>query len=160
MDHSQLVGRLVGNSVNRVKCEIISVVVVEVDRLQVTVFVFNSRDEVLADKLLCRSVSHHQRISLYVLVLIFSRKNNCNEQAVSSVNSNHAVRSRTVIVDRVAFAQIFYLVAYLELQSSTHYEVKFLTRVLGKVNGLILQFFIIFIAYPIWLCYLLAKHGG
>ena len=65
-----------------------------------------------------------------------------------------------IVINGVAFAQQFNIVAHLNFQRAGKNIVKFLAGVGGGVDGLILQFGVVGIADEIGLRNLFAEHGG
>ena len=149
MKHSQLIRVAVGDSIYNIKGKIEFVFIGKVDRRQKSVVVFCGMYKLAADQLFF--LGRGSRIP---------RKHHCHKKTFPAVHGYHSVRCRAVIVNAVPLAKIFNMVAYLHLQPTAHDEVKFLTGVSRKMDGLILQLLVKIILHPVWLCNFFAEKRG
>ena len=158
MEHSELFRLPLCQFVHHVKSKIERILVGKVDSGRITVFILGHLNEAVADEMFMCLTGRQKRIAHDRLRLVGAGQNDGKEQTVASVHGDHDVRRGTVIEDAVALAQVFHVLSYLYLQAAFEHQVKFLPGMLRQMDRLILQIFLVFIAYPVWLGQLFSEH--
>ena len=160
MEHGKLFGLLFGDGVNRVKGEVIAVLVDKINLFENAVFVLDRLYEFFADIGLSGGAAGNEGVPHHRLGVVLSGQNNRQKEHVVSVDGNHSVRSGAVIIDAVSLIQVFHIVADLNFHFSLENQVEFLTGMFGQMDGLVLKLLSVIIAHPVGLGYLLAEKGS
>ena len=98
MNHRKLIGVFISDSVNGVKCEVITLRVLKFDVKKLALFVFGCVNKFLAEKLIRRS-GRNDALPDFFLLGFLAGKNNRKENAVLAVNGNHTVGGRGIVIN-------------------------------------------------------------
>ena len=159
MEHSELVGGIVRDGVDTVESEVELILVAEGYGLEVAVLVLDSAYELLGDEGLRGDMGAHKLV-VDLFGHLLAGQDDGDELAVGAVHGDHAVRRGRIVVDAVAGAEDFGIVADLDLHLAGQNEVELLAVVLCEMDGLVLQTLVIVILTEIRLGDLVLEHGS
>ena len=159
MDHSQLAGVPAGDGVHHIVAEVKYLSIVEGDSLQAAVFILLGIHELFAHQG-SGGLGGNHALANFSFLGLFAGENHGYEHAVRPVNGDHAVGGRGVVVDAVALAEDFGMLADLHLQLAADHQVELLAGVGSKLDGLVLLGGIVLIANPVGLSDLVPELGS
>ena len=162
VEHSQLVGRLPGDGIHSVECEVVAVGVGVVQTGHGTVFVFGAPNELVAQQTLLggQFLDDTLRGELQSGVALVTGHDHGQEHTILAFDGDHAMGGGGLIEDGVAFVEDFLVLANADTQGTLQNQVEFLTVVGDGVDGLVLKFLIIFISNIVGGSQLPAEHGS
>ena len=158
MEHSQFGGIFVGDPVHNIECEVETFFVDEVDGFQTTFFVFHAFDEFIGYEGF-GLVGGNESFAYNAFFGFFAGENHGAEDAVFTVDGDHAVGKMGMVVDGVPGAEDLGFFTDLDFEMTADNVVKLLTFVGGEMDGAFLLFLFVFVAYPVGFGDLIAETG-
>ena len=164
--HRQLVGRFFRDSIDAVKCKIEFIVVLEADTAKYTIFIIGGLNEIISNAsggLFCLGslCGDEGCLGIFLADLTVLRiEDNSVEFAAALADSDHAVRDKAVVEDRIAFVQDINVIAYLNLERALDDDVELLTVVRVELDGSVLLLCKVGEFYEEGLSELISEFGG
>ena len=158
VDHGQLVGTLPGDGVHGIEGEIITLGILEAQRLHAAVLPFLGNDELPAEQILV-GLLLDEGLGGGPLLPLGGGHDHSQEHAVLTAHGDLAMGGGAFEEDAVPFVQDLLMLPHPDAHGALQHHVKLLAGVGDGVDGLFLQFGVVFVGTPIRSRQLVLEHG-